>query len=235
MAPGAAPQPGSPARRPVGEAYFRASAPRMRVRPGLVVVGVALIFLGAASVVTFSLSQTTSDNDQRSTLLPNVVGANNTGSALLTGTDAESATFTVTWSSTVPLQVTLLSVPGCIPFQPPCPGTSTVATWAQNLSGTYSVSGPIRFPFLLVWTDSTPGTGFLNATALEAVHTTVGPSWSDQLVVDAAGVVLAGIGAVSLFLGLFLRGGDLTGPAPIVSRSADDLEPAAPKVPPGSR
>ncbi len=72
----------------------------------------------------------------------------------------------------------------------------------------------------------------LTASAVESWNSTAtSPLWT-ALLVDAVAVALGAVGAVALFLGLFLRGGVFRGPPPMVSRSAEDAEEIAGGSPP---
>jgi hypothetical protein len=108
-----------------------------------------------------------------------------------------------------------------------------VATWLGVSSGQWSVSGGLRFPYLIVWNESSSTSGNFTASGVESTEVAVPPNVVDALLVDGSAAALSTIGAVAVFLGLFLRPGVYRVPAPLVSRSADDVQDLAePPQPP---
>ncbi len=219
------------------EVLFRGPSPPKGVRPGLVVVGGLLIVLAVAAiaVVTFTPGGT----NQTSTaitipvhdLLPNA-----TNFALIPGTNASAAIFSLTWTATIPTDVRLYDAPGCRAAALSCATGPPVRAWSAELGGTWSTSGDVGFPYLIEWNTSAPGVGTWGLTGSESISTPMHTGLLESLVIYAAGGALAIVGAVALFLGLFLRGGVYQSTAPMVSRSADDaVEVARDAGPPPKR
>ncbi|MCI4340507.1 MAG: hypothetical protein L3K06_04930 [Thermoplasmata archaeon] len=198
------------------------------MRPGLVIVGALLLVLAVAAigVVTFAPNGTHEVRNSLAIpvqdLLPNA-----TNFALLTGANASDGTFSISWSSTIPSDVALFQAPGCRSAALACASGPAVQVWTQSHGGNWSVSGSLGFPYLILWNTSSPIAGTWGLTGTETTTTSLTPGVFQTLVIDLAGGALAVVGAVAVFLGLFLRGGAYLGAAPIVSRSAEDVETVA--------
>ncbi len=192
------------------------------MRPGLVSVGVLFAVLAAGMLLAVNLSPSTSENRDWFTLPPQPVGGNATGAALIQGTDTASGTFELHWSATMAARVDLYAAPGCTAPAPTCATGTPLVGWASQASGNWSTSGDLRFPYLLVWSSPSGAPGTFSANALESSPGSPSYLALGNLVIDGGAATLALVGAVAIFLGLFLRGGVYRGPAPLVSRSAED-------------
>lgn len=204
------------------------------VRPGLVTAGVLLAVLAAGMLLVVNLAPSSSQNRDWFTLPAQPIPTNSTSVALIQGTDSGRGTFTLHWSATAPARVALYSAVGCATASLACISAPPLASWGGNASGDWAASGDLRFPLLLAWSSPTGAPGEFSASAVEA---SPGPSPLPSLgvvLIDGGAAVLAVLGGVAIFLGLFLRGGVYRGPAPLVSRSADDAEEVAglPRLPP---
>lgn len=198
------------------------------MRPGLVAVGTVLVVLAVGAVAVVTLVPSGTHVTQNTVHIPPTgTGANETQTALLPGTTATEATFSVSWQSSVPTQVWLYSVPGCTRASLACATGSAVEHWSAATAGNWTSDSDLVFPYLVVWNTSSPTPGVWQLSAAETVTTSLAlPLW-ETVVIIAAGAALALVGGVAVFLGLFLRGGVYQGPAPVVSRSAEDAEPVA--------
>lgn len=199
-------------------------------------VGVAFLVLAGGALVTVNVLPTVSAPQQdQFTLAPTVVAPDGTGAASIPGTGAASAHLNVSWQigGTGDLWLYLYP-PGACPthaFTCGAAGAVAVCDGCHGSSG-WSMSGPLRFPYELVWgtNDSRPIN--LSVSAVETwTSSSSSPLWS-ALIVDAVAVALGAVGVVAVFLGLFLRGGVYRGPAPVASRSADDVEEIHGRPPP---
>lgn len=190
-------------------------------------VGGVLGMLGIATIATFTLVPGSSENTFEFATLPQPFTPHSSGSALLTGTPTGSGGLTISWRASAPLTVTLFPATGCGSPAPSCATGSAVASWAQAPGGNWSTSGKLSFPYLIAWNEPANLTGNVTVAGVETMQVRVAPSVLTELVIDGAGAALAVIGAVAVFLGLFLRGGVYRGPPPVVSRSADDVEEVA--------
>ena len=195
------------------------------MRPGLVAVGVVLVALGAISAVL---------------VLPDFVGAANTPHAAtgqapvnlpsgasqllpINGTDTTSGSFTLSWSAAAPLNVTLYERGSCSPGDYPCILGNTADHWADVESGSFSAQGAVAYPYLIELDNlnPTPTTSLIQWTQ----HTEDSPfSLLTAVVLLLSVLLLAIIGGLVLFLGLFLRGGVYSGRRDLVSQSAEDVD-----------
>ncbi len=205
------------------------------MRPGLAFTGAALLVLAVAAlvVVTFVPGGTHQVQDV-STIPSELLSPNATNYALLTGANTSQGSYTLTWTSTVPAEVRLYEVPGCRAASLDCVRGDPAGTWSGTEGGTWTDSGALGFPYLVVWNSSASVPGAWGLSAVETVSSPIASPWWQMFVIDAAGGALAVVGAVALFLGLFLRGGAFRGPAPLVSRSAEDAESIAGPPPPSA-
>ncbi len=179
------------------------------MRPGLVVVGAAFLAVAAASATALVLTPT--DPSAPSAITSDVPMTastpNQTRMVLLSGTNGSASSFTVRWHSTERFQVELYEAPLCETASLSCVSGGAIAVWPSNLSGNWTTTGWISFPFLLEWTDASGTAGLLgaNATCLWVVHWD-DPIWSGWVETASTGA-LAFIGAIVVFLGVFVRGG----------------------------
>jgi hypothetical protein len=194
------------------------------MRPGLVLLGSAFVILGAATIVAFNLSPAVTTNEYRSTIPVQPFAPNVRSFALLAGTDAGSGTFTLTWNATVPANVSLYLAPGCVRPALACANGAPLASHS-GLAGAWSMSGALHFPFLLVWHATGAPGGNFSASALETTQTRAATGLLDSVLVNGAAIVLGVVGAVALFLGVFLRGGVYARPPPPPRPPADRIPP----------
>ena len=184
------------------------------VRPGLVTVGVAFLVLGGATLAAVHLFPGGPPTDQQTTVVPPVfVNSHGGGQQRLTGVNSSNGAFHVHRSSTTPLTVALYDAPGCAPSGA-CVLTQPLASWPANASGNATFSGALAFPFVLVWTNPGPSPGSFSADAVETYHPDGGLPALTTLLIDGTAGTLVAVGAVGLFLGLFLRGGVYSRPPP---------------------
>jgi hypothetical protein len=204
------------------------------VRPGLALVGTVLLVLALAAVVLVTFNSEGEHTVQQVWTIPNgSLPGNGTEFALLQGANVSSGELTVSWEGSVPTGVRLYEAPGCRIAAPTCIQGPAAHTWPASRAGTWSTSGALVFPYLVVWNTSSPVPGSWGFTAVESVTTSLAPAFWEEAVLYATAAALAIVGAMALFLGLFLRGGAFAGPARLVSRSADDVrEIAGPPRPP---
>jgi len=177
------------------------------VRTGLVVVGIAFLVLAGATVTVVNLLPSTTEVQDRSSLVPQPFSADGSGAALLPGADSASGSFTLRWSSTAAVSVWVYRAPGCERVSNACASGPAVANWTRALSGTWSTTGAVAFPFMLVWAGGGSGAGNISASGVQNIQVKTPMALVDTLVIDGAAIALGIVGAVALFLGLFLRGG----------------------------
>ncbi|HXQ94574.1 MAG TPA: hypothetical protein VN864_05330 [Thermoplasmata archaeon] len=189
------------------------------MRPWLVLVGAAFLVVGGGALGALLLlpaptvaQQVTSQDSG----VPTLPGA--TESFALASTSVAHGTLKLDWSASGPVKVQLAS--GNCPLG--TGGCPVLRTWASNASGAFSITGPLVAAYTLTWT--TPLKEWANVTIDSSVTWNVGaPVSFGQGIAEVASGLLAAVGAVGLFLGLFLRG-DFRRPPAVVSRHADDAE-----------
>lgn len=194
------------------------------MRPGLVLVGGLFVVIAAATVVSVNVLPSTATETDRVSLPPQVVGPGGSGMTLLTGTNTSSGSFQISYTASVPVNVTLYRAPGCSSASARCEDGAPVWQDEGAGAGSGTVQSPLTFPYLMVWHSDAATEGNFSATGVEVYTTAVPPNLLTTLLVDAVAGALGAVGAVLVFLGLFLRGGVYRGPAPVVSRSAEDVE-----------
>jgi len=205
------------------------------VRPGLVTVGVAFLLLAAGTIVTVNLLPGPPAAQQdKFTLAPTVVPPRSAGGTEISGTPSSTAELTVRWTTSGgPVSMFLYPAGTCLTSTADCDGNGSVAQCLECFHGsTWSIAGPQQFSYDLAWVSGSNVPINLTASAVETWNATAtSPLWS-VLLVDAVAVALGGVGAVAVFLGMFLRGGVYRGPAPLVSRSAEDVDELTKGPPP---
>ena len=206
------------------------------MRPGLVLLGAALLALAVAGLaalfwVPIPAAPTTVTTSTTWTASP---GQSN--STELVGAPALAGSLEIHWQSSRPLDVALYSSGGCPPGTSGCAGWSPAANWTGATAGNWTVSGTVRFPYLLTWANpgAAPASVALSSVTTESSTATL--STLSELVLGLGVGVLGFGGGLALFLGLFLRGGVYGARPPPVSRSAEDVEriAEAPGEPPGA-
>jgi hypothetical protein len=195
------------------------------VRPGLVALGIVLLALGAISVVLvtpYFVGAANTPQASTGQAKPNVAGG---FSQLLpiNGTDTSNGDFTISWSSADPVNATLYERGSCSSSDYSCILGNVAAHWPIALRGNFSAQGQLAFPYLIVLQN--PSFSPIPVTVNWSEHVHDGPfSLLTAVVLLLSVLLLAIIGGLALFLGLFLRGGVYQGPKPVVSQSADDVD-----------
>ncbi len=204
------------------------------VRPWLVGIGTALVIIGIGTLVFLLTIPPTSQTSI--TTFELTVPAHNGESLPLWMQNTSDGTLSLNWnSSSFPVTVTLYHPTGCAQL-PDCPSGGAIATWTAKTGGQWSTTGSISFPYLLnISNDGVNAVPFhAGFTESFTVHSSLIPPVT-ELLVYAGGAILIVIGALGVFLGLFLRAGVYRGPAQIPSRSAEDVERLYPLDPPSQR
>lgn len=194
------------------------------MRPGLVILGVGLLVLGAGGLATLFLVPIATPSVTNSSSNSWTAGPAATNSTEILGPSAHAGTFTIRWQSSLPLSVAIYTSSGCPPGTPGCPGWHLAVNWTASSSGNWSVDGTVQFPYLFEWANPTSraGTVVMTTQTVTPASATLSPL-SELLLGLGVGVVAFG-GGLALFLGLFLRGGVYRGPPPVLPRGPDDLD-----------
>jgi hypothetical protein len=199
----------------------------MVVRPWLVGIGAALVVVGVGTfALLLSLPPTTLTTI---TTFQGEVGPQTFNEFPLWMENSSQGSLALSWTSALPLTLDLYHPTDCSRF-PSCPLGSPVMTWTAMVSGYWTNSGSLSFPYLLNVSNPESASASFRAAFTESftVHNGLIPPVT-ELFVYTGGAILTVIGALAVFLGLFLRGGVYRGPPPIVSRTADDLEDLYPE------
>jgi hypothetical protein len=191
------------------------------VRPALVAVGVVFVAVAVVSVASVMIVPPAPQDQVLSTQVPALEsGPNQTRQVLLDGTNTSDGSFDLSWKSTGPVLVELYGASGCGSGGVGCAGSPALAHWPRNASGTWTASGQLLYPYLLVWVDV--GSSGISFQATGISHAISRPALPMLTLVlsEASAAALAIVGAVSIFLGLFLRSGVYR------TRPPPDLTPA---------
>jgi hypothetical protein len=189
------------------------------MRPWLVATGAAFLLVGVGAVVGLQLFSSPPVEQQSSEQLVNdVTPPNGLAMFTVTGTAHSDATFTLRWTSTAPIAVEL-NAGNCSALAVGC-DEPVLHNWSSARSGTFTIDGTIDADYVLAWTTAPSVVATVNSTAVAQWYVATHATLTD-LIAEVASGLLAGVGAVAVFLGLFLRGG-YRGPPRIVSRTADD-------------
>jgi hypothetical protein len=213
------------------------------VRAGLVVVGVAFLVVGGAALATLYLVPPASTEVRHDSTVALVVPAQGTAqSPNLWGENGSGASFSVRWQSSAPVRLLVWAngYTGCgepLACPPSSSGSSTLsAQFNTTVAGTWSTHGAPAYPYVLVVTalGSTGAAVSIAATGIASVEPAT-PAL-EQLIGTSSGALVAAVGAIALFLGMFLRSDPYGSPPGPVPRSAEDIDIVYPaEQPPGRR
>ncbi|MFZ0698623.1 MAG: hypothetical protein WAN74_00260 [Thermoplasmata archaeon] len=208
------------------------------MRKGLLIVGIGVAIVGATFIATIVSLPPPPSQISASLLDVPYVRDNSTMTETMSPASAPSANVYFSWVSDYPIAVSLYDQFPCAPGNRSCTPTTPLVSWVENASGKWSSSGGVDLPVYVVLTNngSTPATVSGTVVATYVPSTPYLPTWSLVALVTGA-LVLLGIGAVAIFLGLFLRAGIYGRPPPKIpdSIAEDDRylqelddEPSAP-------
>ncbi len=179
------------------------------MRRGLAFTGVAVALVGAGVLlVAFSLSSGTSGSIVEQVGAASIAG-NTNYTHVIPSSPQKSADVIFAWSSTRSVQVYLYVAGGCPndTLGYVCPNGPALQHW-WSAGGTWKWSGAVSEPWLLIVVNPNSTDAAVNGTLVESYPAlTSFSNGVDLLVLLVGSVLLIGIGALALFLGLFLRGG----------------------------
>lgn len=198
-------------------------------------VGVAFLVVGGAALgVLYSTpAPPVRDSTVSMVTLP-LDGTAPAWSAPLWGQNGSDESFTLRWHSTLPVALALadsMENRSC-PHDVPCPASPMVQTWNESEGGNWSSSGDPDCPY---WIEASSPTGAAATVSIVTTSRATYPAEGASLelwVGTLSGLLLLGVGSISLFLGLFLRGGSFRPPAAMSPRS-DESPVASGSEPPG--
>lgn len=180
------------------------------MRPGLIAVGVAFALVGAG-VILGILYPGNNPTLQRSGSA-DVAGLSggNWRSFLLPATASNPATLTLSWSASSPANVSWYEARTCSTPPGTCIIAPALRLWIANVSGHWSATGDAGALYEL-WVYAAGGHNVsLNFTATFTEQYHAGKLTLPPIpfaITMVGGSLLAGIGAVALYLGLFLPTG----------------------------
>ena len=177
------------------------------VRPGLVAVGVAFALVGAAVIVGIlypgdipTVERSSSDK------VANLTGSD-WRSLAVPATASSPATLTFNWSASAPVNVTWYSAYPCTPAPHTCVTSPPLWTWIENVSGHWGATGTAGALYEFEVEAAGGPNASVNFSATFTEEYRAGQRTLPPLpfaVTMVGGSLLAGVGAVALYLGLFL-------------------------------
>ena len=196
------------------------------MRGGLFVAGVAIAVIGAGLMVSlFFLPGTPTDTRSSSDTIAGL-GANSTETWTIAEQPALSGTLTLSWTASAPVTVYLYKTATCGGGTGVCPVSPALSASYGNLTGHWSLSaGVVGTAYLLsvsnFGTAPLSFSGTLTETYSVPTPSQAIPAWALILL---GGLVLLGIGAIAVFLGLFLPSGVYQPPGPGLERYDDGAD-----------
>lgn len=202
------------------------------MRTGLVAVGVGFLVLAAGALITVNTLPRGTQVQDSFTVATSSVDPHGTGAALVTGTNVSSGRLAMQWTVSASMNVSLYEAPDCRSVTAACASGVPRFSWNGTGADQWSASGSFTFPYVVVWHSRSNSTSTFSASGVESWTASASVDLVSMLFVDGVAIALGAVGAVATFLGLFLRQGVYRGPAPVVSRSADDLDDLVGRRPP---
>ncbi len=209
------------------------------MRPGLIAVGAALALVGAGLIYALVDPADAPYQTRSSDAAITDLAAGNWRTASLPTASSGHATFTFSWYSTEPARVDLYSLYACKVPSGYCTALPALASWPGGANASWSATGSAGSMYE-VWVE--PVATANQSLNFSATLTERYPAGEFALPLPAFGIamtgggLLAGIGGVALYLGLFLPSGvyregeDEFGPGP--GGGLGDEHAPRPGVPP---
>ena len=196
------------------------------MRPWLVGIGAGLAILGLLVLVAGIINvpgTSVVDHSSSFVLTPLAGSSQNEVVPIVSGAGSP---LTLTFRSDLPVQVYLAT---CPQGPPPPPNCTVARTPAPLANGTFLVNGPLAPDYYLSVANPYNHTASMGILVAYPLDEPAGlPAW-EATVIILAGAILTGVGALSFFLGSFLRGNPYPPPPP--PRAA---APPGPRSPTGS-
>jgi len=176
------------------------------MRPGLVVVGLGFAALAVGGLVALYLIPIPGPAVTHTTTASWLAIPGSANSTEYTA-PAGATGFSVRWSATVPVSVQIYTGNGCEPGTSGCADWRLVENRTATTGGSYFANCSATFPYRVVWSDPGPGSGSVEVDSATTDPGTASLSTVSQVLLGLGVGALGFVGAVLLFLGLFLRGG----------------------------
>jgi hypothetical protein len=197
------------------------------VRPGLVAIGIGLLLV-AGGVVVAVFESPGPGSAGTTHLLSIALPGDDNASGLVWGINGSNVAFALSWHASAGVNAVLSIATGCLDPSSHCAAGAVLVRWGgPATAGAWSTSSPADFPWLLQFTNAGPGAVNIAVTTSAARAAAPAPvGWAYDMFL-VAGATLGAIGAVALFLGLFLQAGVYRRAAPMPPRDP----PAGPEPP----
>jgi hypothetical protein len=207
----------------------------VNVRTGLVIVGIALMIVGAGVTLSAFFEPGAPSLSKVNPLAASNLEPGQPRTMVVWLQNTTSGTLQLNWLSSSNVNVTVYRATDCAflsdsPQAKYCPAGPAIVSWPFNSSGHWSTSGAISFPFLLNLQNTGAKAANISAVFDEQWASTSPPvpTWI-FLSTLAGGIACISLGGVAIFLGLFLRSGvyDREGPdeAPLPVDADPPFEP----------
>jgi hypothetical protein len=174
----------------------------------LVVVGIALLIIGAGVISAVGLLPNAEKASQTWPVVARDISYNATVNRTfpVATSGGASEQFELTWSSTGPVAVSVYNATDCGSATGICTAGFPVRNWYSNTNGTWTAPSPLpEYYMVKVWGNSLAPVNFTgHATETYSAPWSPLPTWATLSLV-VGGVVLLAIGGIALFLGFFLR------------------------------
>lgn len=200
------------------------------MRIGLVAIGSAFAVVGAAVFVAVLYpadTPTTGRSDAAE--VAGLTGGGNWRSFILQASPENPATLSLNWFASAPVNVSWYLLYACNPSPSICAVIPALHNWTGNLSGHWSMTGTANAEYELWVACDGSKNASVNFSATFQEQFRAGPlslPWVPFVVTLVGASLLAGIGAVALYLGLFLPSGVYAPYAPFdTPAEGDDLDP----------
>lgn len=182
------------------------------MRPGLVAVGALFVVVGAATLVAIVLPADDPTSTLSATRAVDHLAPSNSKTFYVSAQSANVAHLSLNWSATQIVNVGWYATKACSTPPYSCPLSPALASWAGVFSGRWIGSGTSGAVYILYvqaypTANKTTGVNFTGSFT-EHYRTAQFPLPTIPFFVTlSAGAILGGVGAVALYLGLFLPSG----------------------------
>lgn len=202
------------------------------MRTGLLAVGAAMAIVGAGVVVAVAMPFGPGTPSKTDRVWQSSVSADSWEKHELPAVPAGTAAIMFSWNTSRTAQVYWYAAGPCVSTAGWCLDGGPLAFWSDNTTGHWTDSGPPPSGYCIMVDD--PSSAPVNFSG-ELVESYAGPSHRlpmvPLLLILGGGSLLAGIGGLAIYLGLFLPSGVYS--APEATPRPDGGDDDAPPEPPG--
>ncbi len=185
------------------------------MRPWLVGIGAGLAVLGLLVLVAGVINVPGTDViDHSSSFVLSPLAGSSQNEIVPVGSGAGSP-LTLSFRSSLPVQVYLAT---CAQGPPPPVNCTVARTPVPQQNGTFVVGGPLVPAYYLSVSNPYNRTASVGVLVEYPLDQTAGLSAWEATVIILAGALLTGVGALSFFLGTFLRGNPYSPARPATGR-----------------